>query len=173
MKGLTSLERKANMDILGELRAAALSQLGVMEALRWFTPTDQFWTHLEPYKNQKFVDCGCGTGALVGEARQRGFNMVGIDMVRRKEQAPDVLPLDACAYRFSKDAWPLICRPDHSGWVYECINNALIAGATAFYVSKWENLDRDLGDLQEDIIFSLREVGIENEVLCIIRRIHD
>lgn len=161
------------MDLLTDLRLSAIARLGTMANLRWFTPNDTFWELLEPFKDKKIVDCGCGVGDTTREGIARGFDMVGIDLVKRAGQHALVLPVDACAYPFSKNVWPLVCRPDHSGWAHDCLSNAMTRGATAMYVGKMENLDRDLDDLQEDVIHSYRDVGNEGEVLCIMRREHD
>lgn len=161
------------MSDLTDLRLSAFARLGTMANLRWFTPTELFWELIEPFKDKKIVDCGCGVGDTTREGFALGFNMVGIDLVKRYGQHKEVLHVDACAFPFNKNVWPLVCRPDHSGWVYDCLQRAMTRGATALYVGLWDNLDRDLDDLQEDVVESHRGVGIENEVLCILRRNHE
>lgn len=156
-------------DLLTSLRLSALSQLGTMGALRWFTPTPLFWETMQEFKDKTLVDCGCGVGALVTEGRRLSFEMIGIDLVKRKAQIKDVLFADACSFPFGTDRYPLICRPDHSGWVYDTIKYAVSRNATAFYVGLAENVRRDLESHIHKVSDIVRNVGIENESLYIIR----
>ena len=130
---------------------------------RWFTPTEKFWEIIASFGKQLFVDCGCGTGALTQEALDRELVFLAIDLMPRRGQAPGVLQLDATSMPFSKHMWPLICRPNHSGWAYYTICSALRRGADAFYVGLTSNIDIDLEGLVPYTGFS--NVGEEGEVM--------
>lgn len=150
--------------LLRELRNAALSQM-VMPGHRFFKPTEAFYEALSEYKHLNFVDAGTGSGQLPEEAMERGFRMVGIDLVERPGQSNNVVFMEAESFEYSKATWLLMCRPDHSGWVYDTLEAALKRGAGAFYVSKLSNLIRDLEDYASRASRVWKDVGEDGEAM--------
>jgi hypothetical protein len=155
-------------DVMIALRYAAYSQIGTLAGLQWFTPNEKFWSTLEAYKSINLVDAGCGVGNVTREAKKRGFIMTPVDMIRRKGQIKSVMHVDAVTLPYSKETWPLICRPDHSGWAYDCMARALSLGACAIYVGKEENIEQDVDDLESKISLRIEAVGEEEEVFLLL-----
>lgn len=131
--------------LLRELRNQTLQGM-MAPAHRFFTPTEAFFSALEPYRDVMLVDAGTGLGQLPEEARERGFNMQGIDLLVRPNQSKTILFVDAESFPYSPERWLLMCRPDHSGWVYDTLEAALNRGASAFYVGLEQNFLVDLDD---------------------------
>jgi hypothetical protein len=131
--------------------------------LRFFTPIDAFYEALDPYRHLHLIDAGTGLGRLPEEAAKRGFNMLGIDLVARDGQSPDVLRLDAEDFPYDERTWLMMCRPDHSGWVYHTLEKALRLGAGAFYVGLEDNFERDLGEYVDEVSKRWDNVGEEGE----------
>lgn len=158
-------------DFLTQLRMSAYGHLGTMSNLTWFTPTKVFWQRLAPHKHEiQFVDAGCGVGNLTRAALKRGYKMLPVDLVPRDGQIETVLQRDAVRMGYGPMCWPMICRPDHSGWVYDCVDAALYQRATAFYVSLPHNKDRDLDDYVEHIVEEIPDVGVEGETMYVLKR---
>jgi hypothetical protein len=135
--------------------------------IRWFTPEPTFFEMLERFKELDIVDCGTGLGLLPIEAREKGFKMIGIDLAQRDGRRECVLSLDALSYRFNRTCWPMICRPDHSGWCEKVISNALKARAGAFYVGLSKNARDDLGRHYRRHKHLFRNVGKDNESMWV------
>ena len=147
---------------LRALRNETMSNM-MLGALRFFTPNDSFFEALEPYKHLRIVDAGTGTGDLPEEAMARGFSMIGLDLVPRKGQSASVLPMEAESFPYDKDNWLMMCRPDHSGWVYDTLEIALRRGAGAFYVGLEDNFERDLGEYLDQVAKRWDNVGESGE----------
>lgn len=147
---------------LRALRDYHLSQMKFTN-LRFFTPLEAFFEALEPYRHLRIVDAGTGLGKLPDEANLRGFNMLGIDIVVREGQSDNVQYFDAERFRFNEQTWLMMCRPDHSGWVYDSLERALSLNAGAFYVGLESNFEKDLGDYLEQVSHRWDDVGEEGE----------
>lgn len=154
-------------DLLRSLRNQALGRVQ-MPGHRFFVPTENFYAALAEFKYLKFIDAGTGSGELPDEARARGFEMVGLDLVARPGQSKNVVFREAETYPYSPDEWLIMCRPDHSGWVYDTLEAALGRGAGAFYVSKPENLARDLEGYATRATKLWRDVGQSGECMLLI-----
>lgn len=115
-------------------------------ALQFFTPTPAFFEALEPYKGKAFVEGGAGLGKVTQEANEKGFRMVAIDVMPRDGQWENVVIREAESMPYGPNMWLLVCRPDHSGWAYDCLEIALKSGAGFFYAGLERNFDVDLGD---------------------------
>ena len=115
----------------------------------FFTPNEGFWDIVRSYVAEgiKFVDCGCGMGALIEQGQQRGIEIGGIDIGTREGQHSKVVHGDALELRWSPTLWPLVCRPSHDGWVHELFEIARCRGAGALYVGLPCNYHRDLSGL--------------------------
>lgn len=153
--------------LLRDLRNQALARVQ-MPSHRFFVPTENFYAALAEFKHLKFIDAGTGSGQLPDEACARGFKMLGLDLVSRPGQSKNVKFQEAESYPYSELEWLLMCRPDHSGWVYDTLETALARGAGAFYVSKPENLARDLEGYATRATHLWRDVGEAGECMLLI-----
>ena len=133
----------------------------------FFEPNEKFWAAFEAYKHLKLIDCGCGSGELLEAAIQRGFNMKGVDILRREKQSSKVMQADATLLPWSETQWPLICRPSHDGWANDVADKALIHGAHVLWVGKPNNYEVD--SLCEYKTRALaRNVGSDKETLYLL-----
>jgi hypothetical protein len=130
---------------------------------RFFTPLEGFFEALEPYRHLHLIDAGTGLGRLPDEALLRGFNMLGIDLVVREEQSESVQYADAELFSYDEQTWLMMCRPDHSGWVYDSLERALSCNAGVFYVGLESNFELDLDDYAEKAVKRWDNVGEEGE----------
>lgn len=151
------------MDFMQQLRAHAMANVR-LGYLRFFTPTQQFWEAMEQWRGQGFIECGAGSGETTREAVANGFKFMAVDICKRDGQ-DNVTIIDATMMSFSDAAWPIICRPDHSGWCEDVMDRALEAGAGCIYVGLRRNVENDLGDHfgEHDAFFA--DVGEEDECL--------
>lgn len=152
------------------LRQQMAERMPRMGNLRWFIPTEVFWEVMHQWRSKAFIECGCGNGALTREAVKQDFRFVGIDLVERDGQHEQVLHMDAVNLTFNKHLWAIVCRPDHSGWAYATIQNALKRGASAIYVGLPDNFERDLDDLLDHVTAQFTSVGTEGESLLYFDR---
>lgn len=156
-------------DLLRQLRNEVLGQMVVpMMQPRFFVPNERFFSALAEFKGVKFIDAGTGTGELPDEACALGFNMQGIELVRRPNQSPNVEFREAESYPYSDTTWLLMCRPDHSGWVYDTVEAALRRGASALYVSKGCNLTLDLDCYAGRASRVWKDVGRDGECMLLL-----
>lgn len=144
------------------LHAAANLRLG---NLRFFTATPRFWEVMEQWREQCFIECGAGTGDTTREALDKGFQFGAVDICERDGQHESVLILDATMLTFSRELWPILCRPNHSGWCREVMDLALPASAGFIYVGLERNTEIDLGEYagKHDAVFE--SVGEDGECL--------
>jgi hypothetical protein len=149
-------------DFMRNLRNRALGQM-VAPSLRFFTPKDAFFEALEPYKHLRIIDAGTGCGLVPVEARARGFNMVGIDLMPRDGQDEEVLRLEAESFPYDAKTWMMVCRPSHDGWAYNTLEAALRRGASGFYVGLERNLEADLDGYLGRHAKVWRDVGEDGE----------
>lgn len=160
-------ERSMVASMLRGMVSARSAMGGVaLPATRFFKPTRKLFmllARLDRGGALTFIDCGCGTGATTRELRAEGFDVKGIDLLRREGQGIDVSVCDAVLYPFSATVWPLICRPSHDGWAREVLDQARIAGAHVLYAGLPKNLKYDMGRVQYSKHW--REVGSEGETL--------
>ncbi|MDH1555920.1 hypothetical protein N5E86_15815 [Stutzerimonas stutzeri] len=142
---------------------------GVAPTLRFFTPTDEFWSVMSRFKNTPIFEFGAGTGETVEEARALGFRWSGCDHRTGPEtMLRGVHQLNALRVPLTEGMTAIACRPDHSGWVERALRRALNHNANAIYVSKGRNAARDIGDLLLDRPFEMIEsVGAEGEAMWI------
>lgn len=160
------------MNLMQQVRARMMGSI-TFPANRFFTPLPVFWQVILELTIEKrtagidltFMDCGCGTGALISEALDHGIKLVGCDLMPREGQSSQVLQLDATRLRWTPNHWPLICRPDHDGWAAEVISNAAEQGARAIYVGLPRNYSRDVAGLGMRVL--QRKVGRDGETMYI------
>jgi len=156
-------------DLLRKLRNQVLGEMSVcMPQHRFFVPTEAFFAALSEFKHLQLIDAGTGSGELPDEARDLGFNMVGIELARRPGQSPNVVFREAESYPYSPTSWLLMCRPDHSGWVYDTVEAALRRGASALYVSKASNLTLDLDCYASRASRVWQNVGQDGECMLLL-----
>lgn len=163
---------RADMQFMQELRNRTMGTITLPPG-RFFTPKPVFWDILKAFVDGErslgntltFMDCGCGTGDLIKEAQAHDIVVAGCDVQKRDGQLAEVLALDATMLRWRFDYWPLICRPDHSGWAEDVVANAITQGARAIYIGKPSNYHRDVGGLP--IKRFARDVGEEGETMYI------
>jgi len=133
---------------------------------RFFEPTDMFWIELNKLDVMMFIDCGAGDGHVAAEATERGFRMGACDIARREcHVGVEVQPMPAHRMPFNSEIWPLVCRPDHGGWVEHLFIRAMEKGSGFIYVGHSEKLEHDVGNNH----YNMRadSVGQENEEMFV------
>ncbi len=141
--------------------------------MRFFTPNKRFWAYMEKHKALNILELGCGRGDTVVEAKKKGFRWTGFDLnAEIKQILAGVHRFNALRVPLAKGMMQVIARPDHSGWTAVAIKRAYNAGVPTIYISKRENVDRDipeeLFDKDGDIAFAQVDVGDENEIMIFI-----
>lgn len=144
----------------------------VLPLQTFFTPTEAFWQALRDLKldqqGLRLVDCGTGSGLVPHLARERGFNMIGIDLVRREGTPYPVEIADACAFSWTPSHIVLVCRPCHSNqFAPTLFTKARMAGVRSFYVGLTHNVRRDTVDRPRLVA---KDVGEEGESMYEIPR---
>lgn len=156
------------MRVMQEIRNRTIGAVTLPPG-RFFTPKPAFWAALKELasgvKGLAIMDCGCGTGDLILEAHNQGMYFMGCDLFKREGQSARVVALDATQIRWAHNYWPLICRPDHSGWATDVVSNAILQDARAIYVSKPSNYHLDVGGLP--IKRFARNVGEDGETMYV------
>lgn len=139
--------------------------IGMIElpAGEFFRPTPKFWELMDWFAANKIriKECGSGNGHTLVLAQAKGYNIRGYDLCKRPDQDPSVIIADATQLRWESDESPLICRPDHSGWTAEVVNNARAAGRPSFYVGLSRNYMTDIGMFRARTV--VRDVGQQGE----------
>lgn len=136
---------------------------------RFFVPTPAFWAALKDIKEHHeimmFIDCGTGVGDLPEESMEKGIRMAGVDVYRREGNPPGkVHIMPAHMMPFRPDMWPLVCRPDHSGWTWHLWHVAQEKKLGFIYVGDAEKMRHDLRhDITAD--FKVFNVGEDDETL--------
>lgn len=150
------------------LQAAVLHSL-VLPPGHFFEPNEKFWSFLtETIKSGvEIVECGSGDGFLLKEAKKRKLKLDGCDTCKRTGQSSLVEIRSASSILWHPLKWPLICRPDHSGWAGDVFDNATAAGAWGYYIGLGSNYHRDIGHLRASCV--LRSVGNQGENIYLIR----
>ena len=151
-------------DVWKAARLQAASRM-TLPSQAFFRPTEVFWNTFRVAKSRgiKLIDCGCGMGTLIEMADMQGFHLRGVDIAKRVGQHKQVERMDALDIKWSPTLWPLICRPDHSGWVEELIRNAQKEGATSVYCGLKRNMKHDIGMFRAQRKLG-PPVGIEGEI---------
>lgn len=156
------------MSALAALRSLAYMGLE-LPALRFFTPTDIFWSMLRHEMNSgvTFVECGSGNGDLLDEAADHGFELEGWDPIKREGQSKRVIQGDATELNWGPKVWPLICRPSHDGFANEIVEKARSQGATTWFITLPRNYERSLSEYMTYRLAT--NIGVEGERLWAIR----
>lgn len=76
--------------------------------------------------------------------KDRKVNVVPIDSNTRDNPEIQVCPYDATLFPFSQHHVVVLARPCHGSWVQDTIANALEQRAEVLYISKEENIEKDL-----------------------------
>lgn len=150
------------------IRRHALSNL-TMPAGRFFTPLPLFWYLMSCFSRQvKFIDCGCGDGSLLIEAREHEIPIVrAVDLAHREGQLPEVEKVDATELEWSPYLWPLLCRPSHDGWAQEVMENARKQQSSTIYVGLPSNYHRDV--FRHAVRMAKGPVGQDGERMYLLR----
>lgn len=147
-----------------QMQADTLASLAPGGNIRWFRPTPQFFTVLKSFQvGVTFIDAGCGTGELVDEAHAAGVRMLGVDLAQREGQRSHVIQANAWKYAYDESYWPVICRPDHSGWCRATIDRARRRRAHVLYVGLRKNKITDCGYIGH--AHRWEGVGVEGECM--------
>lgn len=151
-------------DLLHSFNSLGISLSALtLPSQRFFTPTEEFFSIMEGYKHDRLVECGAGRGETSRELKNRGYDTLAIDLLERDGQDEDVLILDALYFPFADTDFVYVCRPDHSGWVEELMERALIRSGSFAYVGLERNLERDLWSAADTWHTKFLEVGEEGE----------
>lgn len=137
----------------------------------FFTPGVAFWMWMLGWIQRdgiEFIDCGCGMGILIEQAKQRGVKIRGVDFSKRQGQHKEVEQQNALDLRWGPKKWPLICRPSHDGWCEDVIRNAQRDGACAVYVGLPSNYQRDIG-MFRTLRIGKNPVGVGGEMMYLIQ----
>lgn len=155
------------IDMMATLKRSLMFGM-TLPANRFFKPTSEFFEVLKTFGKRGFIDAGCGLGTLSKEAKARGISMVGIDLCQRPGQDTSVLQMDATQFPYGKHLWPVICRPNHDGWVNDAACHALVRGASVLYVGLDHNIEDDLDDLLFNISGHWPDVGKDGEGMWLL-----
>lgn len=139
------LDAFSTSDAFHSMRAAILMD-ATLPSHAFLHPEERFWEMLKAYTSQgiELVDCGCGIGLTLQGAEERGIPLRGVDLAYRMGQHCSVERVDATMLSWGPHRWPLICRPDSSGWCHTVIQQARRQGASTIYVGVSRNYERDL-----------------------------
>lgn len=144
--------------------------------LKFFKPKKKFWETIQNvYKanNLKMTaDCGAGNGHIARKARHKyKLKMTGLDIVAREGNEPcEVQLIPAHQLPYSKEFWPMVCRPDHSGWVQALIEKAFEEGSGFIYVGLRKNMPQDLGKYLLKAKFeTFTNVGKDREEMLVFK----
>lgn len=138
--------------------------------LRFFTPTDQFWEFMNSFRSKVIIEAGAGAGYTTEEAKERGFDWMGIDpRVDHVTAARGVYRGNATRHTHTPGENVLVVpRPDHSGWAEQAMRKALEEGCPAIYVGLPENLEKDILDLATEMHYNLiPDMGEDGEVAVV------
>lgn len=135
----------------------------------FFRPTRNFWKQIDRYKDRTIIEVGCGAGFLSRQMQAKQFKVVPVDIQIKDTQVPGTQHIDAIDFPYTSDMVVLFCRPSHGNWVWRVIDRAQEVGATVVYVGLQENLELDLGDLQDKFHQRGDSVGEESEVFMVDR----
>lgn len=98
--------------------------------------TEQLLYHLQPTKNGKYLDIGCGTGNYTNQLQKNGFDFIGID--------PSELMLDKAKLRNDKIDWK-IGSAENTG-LPKSFLNGIIGSLT---IHHWTNLENGFSELNK------------------------
>jgi len=132
----------------------------------FFNPHPKFWTYIKKIIGMRtLVDCGCGDGLLLDQARHNRIDIIGIDFLNMSYRS-DVIPMKSEAFWFNRNNLPIMCRPCRGEWIHETIHNAMKKGCKEFlYVGVQRNLKDDIDNLRNQYTISLEveDVGTSDE----------
>lgn len=133
---------------------------------RFFTGTEHFWQQLKAL-DKIWIECGAGSGHTTAEASGHDVTMIGCDIYTRSnfELNPLIQIVPAHMMPYSGGVWPLICRPDHSGWVSHLFDHTRNTGCGFVYVSREEKMEDDVGNNDWD--FKHEDIGDDNESMFV------
>lgn len=168
------------MDILEQLKRDAMERFNVSSSLRYFQPDAQFVQWLVDYANGRLIiECGCGSGDLLIELKEKGANVLGIDPY------VDAVPfIQKCFDRgvgminvipeFAEDSTMLqldnvlvlFCRPCHSDWVENTLDT-MNPNNEALYIGLAKNVEKDIPNFQYQVL-EHKGASKENEIVLSI-----
>lgn len=163
------------MDMISSIDGGSLVARLVMmppTTLRFFTPTERFWVCLQEWlkPDSSVVEVGAGAGYTTEEARTRYNQWYGIDVRTDGDTLTrGVLRDDATTYDYSRWDVMIACRPDHSGWVQEAVEQAIKQNCVAIYVGLEDNFPTDMYDLEDNYCIKYFDVGAEGEHMWVFR----
>ena len=154
---------QSRLEMMGNIRSSGIR----FPNQRFFTPTQRFWDIISLINPRRIIDAGAGGGHLQLESKYRCKHIpwISLDIIPR-DGAGHVLLRDAVCFPYIKGDLVLCCRPDHSGWCSELIDNVRYQGADVVYIGLKRNLDNDITDEQLQSYDSRsKSVGEEREIL--------
>lgn len=115
----------------------------------FFEPADNFLEFFaQPqYRYRRFFDMGAGSGEMTYWLRQKGLEVVPVDLLPRQGARVKITIGDATRwneYEFGDVC--LLARPCHGEFASKTLLRALSGEATAFYIGLRKNLEQDLSD---------------------------
>lgn len=143
--------------------------------MTFFEPYSSFLSFLHTYSNSRLlIDCGCGDGQLVQQylSLYPSGDVLGIDIFllgnpHRSEEKLPIYELSCELFPFQSHMLPLFCRPCHSGFVYETIQQYSNVISEFLYVGLEKNIQLDLDDIPYHHLLS--HIGHDDEVCVSIQ----
>ena len=143
---------------------------------RHFEPSETFNGVIEGLQNElKFtmlIDCGAGEGHVAKALKAHGIKCAACDIIRREcHVGVEVQIIPAHKMPLDENIWPLVCRPDHSGWCGALFQRAMRMGSGFLYAGHVEKMVHDVTEMEPATIYE--GVGKDREVLAVWEPIPD
>lgn len=118
--------------------------------------------------NKLVVDCGCGTGHLVGIMHKNGVQAIGIDLYERENSLKvNMFYHDASVFQFKKQHLAIIARPNRGEWIRKTIRLANENGADILYIGIEDHLEEDIEGL--NFVKIMDSCGREDESMWLLK----
>ena len=172
-KNIMFISRQINEDLSEQIWEKCFME--ELPRIRFLKPKKLFWASLKDIKKSNnllmFIDCGTGNGDIPKEASQdHNIKMGGCDIVKREGWRKNpcmVQIIPAHRMPMTPTIWPIVCRPDHSGWVRGLLEKALEENAGFIYTGLRKNMAQDLGEWMLKPHTKITDVGEDNEEMLI------
>lgn len=113
----------------------------------FFEPTKEFIDWFIGYlrgHGSVIIEVGAGTGYLSSKLSAYGIRPIALDICLRDKYYYEVLQLDAQTFDYPDDAVVIVARPNRGAWISKTVNKVLKGDGEVIYISKKENVDKDL-----------------------------
>ena len=142
----------------------------ILPGIKFFEPQSQFFSQMiAAYKEWHIYDIGAGKGHVALGLALNGLTVTAIDFILRENPEYPVLHANAVSFNYPHDAVLLFCRPCHSEFVEETIQQGINCGVHHFvYAGLPKNVDSDLGRFRRNFVLVAKKIGRDGESLYIM-----